>query len=298
MAARVRERTGQKGKALFHPIRLALTGEPEGLELDLAVPAIERGARWSAAVHGITARSLERARTRGGVRRGRCVDARRAMIVYGINPVLEALRAGRVTAFASASAAAAGCASCSRWPRERGVRVQRVDARCCSIALAHAAACTRASSRTSTTCRRLQRRGAGARRQRSAPLIVVLDGIEDPHNLGAILRTADAAGVDGVVVQNRRSAALGGAAAKASAGAVAHVRVAEVVNIARAIEELKDAGVWTVGLAGDADTRYDAIDFDGADRDRAGRGGRAAAPGAREVRFPGARSRCRATWRA
>ncbi len=96
---------------------------------------------------------------------------------------------------------------------------------------------------------------------RNTPLIVVLDGIEDPHNLGAILRTADAAGVDGVVVQSRRSAALGGAAAKASAGAVAHVKMAEVVNIARAIEELKALGVWTVGLAGEATTSYDAIDF-------------------------------------
>jgi 23S rRNA (guanosine2251-2'-O)-methyltransferase len=93
------------------------------------------------------------------------------------------------------------------------------------------------------------------------PLLVVLDGIEDPHNLGAILRTADAAGVNGVVMQSRRSAALGGAAAKASAGAVAHVRIAEVVNIARAIEELKELGVWTIGLAGDAPTPYDTIDF-------------------------------------
>src|SRR4029453_5359784 len=90
---------------------------------------------------------------------------------------------------------------------------------------------------------------------------LVRDGIEDPHNPGAILRTADAAGVDGVIVQRRRSAALGGAAAKASAGAVAHVRIAEVVNVARALEELKEAGVWTVGLAGDAETPYDAIDF-------------------------------------
>lgn len=96
---------------------------------------------------------------------------------------------------------------------------------------------------------------------RETPLIVVLDGIEDPHNLGAILRTADAAGVDGVVIQTRRSAALSGAAAKASAGAVAHVRIAEVVNIARAIEELKAAGVWTVGLAGDGTTQYDAVDY-------------------------------------
>src|SRR4029453_18928706 len=90
---------------------------------------------------------------------------------------------------------------------------------------------------------------------------LVRDGIEDPHNLGAILRTADAAGADGVIMQTRRSAALGGAAAKASAGAVAHVRIAEVVNIARAIEELKDLGVWTVGLAGEATTPYDEIDF-------------------------------------
>src|SRR5581483_3476646 len=79
-------------------------------------------------------------------------------------------------------------------------------------------------------------------------LIVVLDGIEDPHNVGAILRTADAAGCDGVVRQSRRAAPLGGAAAKAAAGAVSHVRVAEVLNVARATEELKEAGVWTVGL--------------------------------------------------
>ena len=95
------------------------------------------------------------------------------------------------------------------------------------------------------------------------PLIVVLDGIEDPHNLGAILRTADAAGAHGVVIQNRRSAALAGAAAKASAGAMAHVRIAEVVNIARAIEELKEAGVWTIGLAGEATIPYDSVDMTG-----------------------------------
>ena len=90
---------------------------------------------------------------------------------------------------------------------------------------------------------------------------MVLDGIEDPHNLGAILRTADAAGVDGVVIQSRRAAARDGVAAKASAGALAHVKLAEVVNIARAVEELKESGVWTVGLAGEGPESYDAIDF-------------------------------------
>jgi 23S rRNA (guanosine2251-2'-O)-methyltransferase len=92
-------------------------------------------------------------------------------------------------------------------------------------------------------------------------LLVVLDGIEDPHNVGAILRTVDAAGADGVVRQQRHAARLDGAAAKASAGAVAHVRVATVVNIARALGELKDAGVWTVGLAADAGESYDQVDF-------------------------------------
>ena len=92
-------------------------------------------------------------------------------------------------------------------------------------------------------------------------LLVVLDGIEDPHNFGAILRTADAAGAHGVIRQTRRSARLGSAAAKASAGAVAHVKIADVVNIARAVEELKELGVWTIGLAGDAAADYDQIDL-------------------------------------
>ena len=92
-------------------------------------------------------------------------------------------------------------------------------------------------------------------------LFRLLDGIEDPHNVGAILRTVDAAGADGVVRQSRRAAPLDGAAAKASAGAVSHVKIAEVVNIARALEALKEAGVWTVGLAGDAPKRYDDVDL-------------------------------------
>jgi 23S rRNA (guanosine2251-2'-O)-methyltransferase len=93
------------------------------------------------------------------------------------------------------------------------------------------------------------------------PLIVVLDGIEDPHNVGAILRSVDAAGGDGVIRQSRHAAPLDGAAAKASAGAVSHVRVADVVNIARAVEELKERGVWTVGLAGESDKPIDSIDL-------------------------------------
>jgi 23S rRNA (guanosine2251-2'-O)-methyltransferase len=71
----------------------------------------------------------------------------------------------------------------------------------------------------------------------------------------------DAAGATGVVRQTRHAASLDGAAAKASAGAVSHVRIAEVVNVARALEELKKAGIWTVGLAGDSPKRYDELDL-------------------------------------
>ncbi len=93
------------------------------------------------------------------------------------------------------------------------------------------------------------------------PLIVVLDGVEDPQNVGAILRTVDAAGATGVVRQTRRAAPLEGAASKASAGAVHHVPVASVVNVARAVEELKDLGVWTVGLDAESKTPYYDLDL-------------------------------------
>jgi 23S rRNA (guanosine2251-2'-O)-methyltransferase len=92
-------------------------------------------------------------------------------------------------------------------------------------------------------------------------LLVVLDSIEDPQNVGAILRSADGAGAHGVIRQARHAAPLDGATAKASAGAVNHVRIATVVNIARALEELKELNVWTVGLDDEAGEAYDAVDY-------------------------------------
>jgi len=92
-------------------------------------------------------------------------------------------------------------------------------------------------------------------------LLVVLDAVEDPQNVGAIIRSADAAGAHGVVRQARHAARLEGAAARASAGAVNHVRIATVVNIARALEELRELGVWTVGLDALGAEPYDAVDY-------------------------------------
>ncbi|HEV8316368.1 MAG TPA: 23S rRNA (guanosine(2251)-2'-O)-methyltransferase RlmB [Vicinamibacterales bacterium] len=180
------------------------------------------------------------------------------MIIYGINPVLEALRAGRVKELRIGDRGDERMRQLLALAAERDVRVRRVPADALDRDARHGVhqgVVADVENPADYSVEDLVRVAEGP------PLIVVLDGIEDPHNLGAILRTADAAGADGLVLQRRRSAALDGAAAKASAGAVAHVRIAEVVNIARAIEELKEAGVWTVGLAGDATTSYDSIDF-------------------------------------
>jgi 23S rRNA (guanosine2251-2'-O)-methyltransferase len=182
------------------------------------------------------------------------------MIVYGLNPVLEALRTGRVRELRVGERSDARFRQLMDLAGQHGVRIRRVP----SVTLdrdsrggVHQGVIAVVEDVPGHDIEQLVRGAPGP------PLLVVLDGVEDPHNLGAILRTADAAGADGVVVQRRRSAALGGVAAKASAGAVAHVRIAEVVNVARALELLKGSGVWTIGLAADAKKTYDSIDFTG-----------------------------------
>lgn len=181
------------------------------------------------------------------------------MVIYGLNPVLEALRAGRVAVVrVSASASRDRLREVRELARASGVPVHEVSAADLDRAArggVHQGVAADVTAGPSYSVEELVANAA------AVPLLVVLDGIEDPHNVGAILRTADAAGVDGVIRQSRHAARLDGAAAKASAGAIAHVRVADVVNIARAVEDLKTAGVWTIGLAGDAPEPYDAIDL-------------------------------------
>jgi len=92
-------------------------------------------------------------------------------------------------------------------------------------------------------------------------LVILLDGVEDPHNLGAIIRTALAAGAHGIVIPERRAAGLTDTVARASAGALAHLPIAKVTNLARTMEELKEAGYWLVGLDEDADKTYTEVDY-------------------------------------
>ena len=180
------------------------------------------------------------------------------MLIYGINPVLEALKANRVTLIRVSPRADDRLTQIVRLAEAQGLRVERIggdELDRLGGRQRHQGVIADVADAASYSVEDLV---IGAR---AAPLLVVLDSIEDPHNVGAILRTVDAAGGDGVVRQSRHAARLDGAAAAASAGAVAHVKIAEVVNIARAIEILKGAGVWTVGLTGDAPKRFDEVDL-------------------------------------
>jgi 23S rRNA (guanosine2251-2'-O)-methyltransferase len=180
------------------------------------------------------------------------------MLIYGINSVLEAIRSGRVRELRVADRQGGRLAEAITAAQRAGIEVRRVQTTELDRAAkggVHQGVVAEVEESQDYSIGELVSGAAGV------PLLVVLDGIEDPHNLGAILRTADAAGADGVIRQSRRAAPLDGAAAKAAAGAVSHVRMAEVVNIARAIEELKEAGIWTIGLAGDSPNRYDRLDL-------------------------------------
>lgn len=103
-----------------------------------------------------------------------------------------------------------------------------------------------------------------ARRRAEAPCVLFLDGVEDPQNLGAVLRTAEGAGVHGVVIPERRSAGLTGAVARASAGAVDHIPVACVTNLIRQIEQFQKDGLWVYAVDPSAEKLYTALDYRGA----------------------------------
>lgn len=178
-------------------------------------------------------------------------DAGPAANLYGRNPVREALRGPRHVHRIWATEAAAG----EDWG---GARVERataeeIAARCGSDA--HQGVCALAEPY----------RYADAAELLAAPdpLILALDEITDPQNLGAIIRTAESAGATGVVIPERRSAEVTGAVCKASAGAVEHLPVARVRNLADFLADAKAAGTWVYGAAAGARTSYDAPDYRG-----------------------------------
>jgi len=176
------------------------------------------------------------------------------MILYGRNAVHEALRAGRrrvERVWATERAAR------EPWLRELSdvqvVSAGEVESHCGSPD--HQGICAEAGGYPY----------AGAAELLSAkdPFIVALDELQDPQNLGAVCRSAECAGATGVIICERRAAAVTPAVAKASAGAVEHLRIARVRNLSDFLADAKAAGCWTYGADGSSSTRYDQPDYSG-----------------------------------
>ena len=174
-------------------------------------------------------------------------------MLVGRNPIREALRAGRpmeklLVATGDLSGAARDIVKLAK---ASNVVVQYVDrTRLDQIYPAHQGMLAYVAA---VPYVQLEDILTAARTKGEDPFIVILDGITDPHNLGAIIRSAECAGAHGVILPERRSAGLGPAAAKAAAGALNHMPVARVKNLNRAIEELQAANVWVIGTAMDGE---------------------------------------------
>lgn len=191
-----------------------------------------------------------------------------AEVIIGRNPLLEALKAGRPISrilldknIKSHSPAEGKVAEIVQLAQAKRIPVEYVERPALdrqSSTGAHQGIVAYAADKEYVTLADLI---TLSREKNEPPFYLVLDGIEDPHNLGAILRTAEAAGVHGVIVRSRRSVGLTPAVVKASAGAVEYVPVARVANIAQAVELLKKNNVWVVGLDRAGDLDYARVDY-------------------------------------
>jgi 23S rRNA (guanosine2251-2'-O)-methyltransferase len=184
--------------------------------------------------------------------------------IFGINPVTEALKAGRPiqrVLIAEQRKSDRDILEIIRLAKGRGTEVRIVtrDAlnREAPNALHQGVIATAAAREYATLDDILQLPA----QKGQAPLYLVLDGVEDPRNFGAILRTAEATGVHGVIIPERRAVGLTETVAKTAAGALEYVPVVKVVNIANVLEELKKAGVWVAGAEAGGDTLYWDADF-------------------------------------
>jgi len=186
-------------------------------------------------------------------------------VILGRNPVIEALKAGRnVTRILLADRSRGGPAEMiAGLAARKGIRVDEVDrsvldrlAREAGYAgVKHQGVIAYVAPVPYADLDEILRR---ARDAGDPPLVVALDGVEDPRNLGAIIRTAEAASAHGVIIPRHRSAGLNAVVARASAGAVEHIPVARVTNLSRTLNDLKSSGMWVVGLDPEGSCLWDA----------------------------------------
>lgn len=169
--------------------------------------------------------------------------------VFGRHAVVEALqtpdRVNRV--FIQEGTSGRDAAKVIELAREKGIQVQTVPKTKIEDLVGNAVHQGLVASIAAYEYADLEDVFKKAEEQGEDPFIVILDGVEDPHNLGSILRTADATGVHGIIIPKRRSASLTATVAKASTGAIEHVPVVRVTNLTQTIEQLKARGVWVFG---------------------------------------------------
>ncbi len=183
-------------------------------------------------------------------------------LLAGRNPIREALKSGRdIEKLLVQKGELSGSArEIVEMAKERRVPVQEVEkSRLDEIAPHHQGMLAFASAYAYSTVEEMLEEAAAKGEQ---PFLVLLDGVTDPHNLGAIIRTAECAGAHGVIVPQRRSVGLTPAAVKASAGAVEHCKVARVTNLNRTIEDLKKKGIWAYAVTMDGED-YERVNFQG-----------------------------------
>jgi 23S rRNA (guanosine2251-2'-O)-methyltransferase len=187
-------------------------------------------------------------------------------VVYGLNPVRELLRAGGGPSelwLAEGGTRGAEFAELERLGRAAGAKVRSAP----RAKLERLAGTDRHQGVVAVVAdfryAELQDVLAAARASGRPPLVVVLDGVEDPHNLGAIIRSAHALGAHGVIIPKDRAVGVTPTVAKASAGAVERCPVARVTNVAKTIDALKEEGIWSVALAPDGDAPLAQVDLTG-----------------------------------
>jgi 23S rRNA (guanosine2251-2'-O)-methyltransferase len=186
--------------------------------------------------------------------------------VHGVNPVRELLRSGAEAPgelWIAEGAERQRLAEILRLARQRGARLREAPRQ----KLDRLAGTDRHQGVVAVVSdyryRELDELLAAARDRGEPCLLVALDGVEDPHNLGAVVRSAHALGAHGIVIPRDRAAGVTAAAAKASAGAVEHCPVARVTNLAQALESLKNSGLWIVAAEAEAEADLDAVDLTG-----------------------------------
>ena len=184
-------------------------------------------------------------------------------LIFGRNPVLEALRSGAALDTIYMSGGGGSLGQIRSLAKEKGIVVKDVqDKKLTQLsggASHQGVAAVMACAEYVTIDDIL----AVSAEKGTAPFIIICDEIEDPHNLGAIIRTAETSGADGIIIPKRRSAGLNGTVFKTSAGAASYVPVARVPNLASAIDELKERGVWIYGTDASG-AEYTETDFTGA----------------------------------